>query len=186
MSADGLSPASNTAFSPTRRVALHLACGALATLAGWLLIVLLEELRPTPPGGRTAPFVYMITVFPFFGFAVAEWLALTGTARRYFTVELVLLTVFAFARLLLGVPASGHTMMMVWFLLTVWRFSPRLLVRAEALLAVAALAGYLWAKLALWGDWTTPWAGALLGTAVWAMARRLEGRSAGGGGWLGV
>lgn len=164
------------AFSPTRHAVLHAALGALATLAGWLLIVLLEQIRPTPPGGRTAPFLYMITVFPFFGFAVAEWFALAGAARRRFTMELGVLTVFAFARLLLGVPASGHIMMMAWFLLTVWRFSPRALVVTEALLAVSALGGYLWAKLVLWGDWTTPWTGALLGAAVWATARRLERR----------
>lgn len=153
-----------------------MALGTLATLAGWLLIVLLEHVRPTPPGGRTAPFLYMITVFPFFGFAVAEWWALAGTARRHVTVELGLLTAFAFARLLLGVPASGHIMMMVWFLLTVWRFDPRALAWVEAALAIAALGGYLWAKLVLWGDLLTPITGALLGAGVFATARWLERR----------
>ncbi len=166
----------NAALPGARRAALHAALGMLATLAGWLLIVLLEQLRPTPPGGRTAPFLYMITVFPFFGFAVAEWFALAGAARRQLTIELGLLTAFAFARLLLGVPASGHIMMMVWFLLTVWRFGPPALVRVEAVLAVAALGGYLWAKLVLWGDVLTPITGALLGAGVWASARALERR----------
>ncbi|MBT9554979.1 MAG: hypothetical protein IV100_03070 [Myxococcales bacterium] len=164
------------ARSGARRAALHLLLGALATLAGWLLIVLLEAVRPTPAGGRTAPLLYMITVFPFFGFAVAEWLALAGTARRHLTVELGLLTAFAFARLLLGVPASGHIMMMAWFLLTVWRFTPRALALIEATLALVALGGYLWAKLVLWDDTFTPISGALLGAAVWASARWLERR----------
>ncbi len=117
---------------------------------------------------------YMVTVYPFFGFAVAE-LTLLGW-NRVTAAQVAALTVLAFARMAAAIPASGHIMMMVWFLLAMRQVEPAVLRRAELALAVVALAAFLVVKLLFWQDFVSPALGAVLGALVylprWLAARR--------------
>ena len=121
----------------------------------------------------------MITVFPFFGFALAEaWLERGTAAGRILLAELGLLTLLAFARLFAAIPASGHVMMQVWFLCGMRQVSPPGLRVVELILAGVALLSYGGIKLFLWGDLVSPGLGALFGVLVYLAARRLPWRTA--------
>lgn len=156
------------------RVVRHAALGALATLGGFVLYLVFPLVFPTGHSGHRPPMAYMIPVYPFFGFAVAELWSRRPTAAAL--AQLAALAVLAFARMLATIPASGHIMMMVWFVLAVRTVEPPRLRRAELALGVLALVGFLVVKLVFWRDYVSPALGAVLGVAIygagWAVERR--------------
>lgn len=113
---------------------------------------------------HTAPFVYMISAFPFFGVLCGEAVDRVRRDRargRVLVVQIVVMGLFAVARLGLQVPLSGHILLQVFFVASVPGLADGLRGRwAYGVIGWGVLAVLLWTKLVLWHDFVTPSTGA--------------------------
>ena len=147
----------------------------LATLAAGAALWLLPETPPArAPYGRPhqVPVLYMLSAFPFFGALLGEALLRVRQRTRRpaatrLLAQIAALSALAVLRLSTGFPASGHIVLLVFFVAEAPRFRPGHTGRAWALAGWIGLAAMLLIKMALWEDVTTPSLGAALGLLVW-------------------
>jgi len=131
---------------------------------------------------QTAPFWYMLTPFPVLGLLVGEVLAAFAGAgaRRSATAQAAAigaLVLLSHLRLTLGLPISGHALLLAYFVLRRAWPQPQGCTRrwVELGLGAALLTMTAWVKLAWWRDWLTLGAGVALGAALYGVQRWLGG-----------
>lgn len=113
-------------------------------------------LRGSEPIDVDAPFLYMLSAFPFFGALVADGID-AGWRKRSWSVlaPIGVCAVLGVLRLALGLPVSGHALLLGYFsVVSAWQV-PRWLAHLEVVAAMVCLAAIGTLKIAVWDDWQT-------------------------------
>ena len=156
------------------RIAWHLLGAVSATMVGALALWLNG---PSPvvhvhyAKDHQASFLYMVSVFPFFGLLCGEAVHRLSQDRRegwLLIAQLLAMGLLAVGRLVWKLPVSGHVLLQAFFLLEAPRLCRRPARHLYLLAGGLALAALLWTKLALWQDAVTPTLGTAAGLLVWA------------------
>src|SRR5262249_6391355 len=128
-------------FSRARRHAL----GAVAsTVLGSAWLVWhgpFRVLRGNEPIDLNAPFLYMLSAFPFFGVLIADAISAVAHKRLLTTFgPIAACSVLALLRLAIGIPVSGHALLLGYFVVVSWWQLPLWLAHVETVLAILCIA----------------------------------------------
>jgi hypothetical protein len=153
-----------------------LLCTALGAAALWLYGPMPVS-EPSYAIPHRASFAYMLAAFPFFGVLCGElWLRwrMKSTDAPILLIQMSGLSLLAVARLIGGLPVSGHVLLQVFFVVEAFRFQAQ-----RSLWVLFGALGLLWllkVKIGDWGDWVTP-SGGMFCAAILLIAGALARRS---------
>ncbi len=164
------------------RPGLHALVAALCTAVGAIALWLkgpMPVVAVSYAKSHTAPFLYMVSAFPFYGalWGEALWRWRHGEPHRVFVAQLLVVGALSAARLVFQVPISGHVLLQVFFCCAVLDLPRGTVRRVELLVGLAVLVALLWTKLFAWADFVTPSAAVVAALLVVLAGKRVKPRS---------
>lgn len=138
--------------------------------------------RGTMPLEAKAPFLYMLSAFPFLGILAADiLLALREESGKpgalLLMVQAGAIVLLSAIRLQWRIPVSGHVLLLAFFVLRSWSLRDSSLHKREMWIGLIVLMVLTGVKLLAWHDWVTVVWAIGIACVIW-LAGLLTGRRA--------